>query len=1078
MAFKRLIGTKPTSHVHAQDNHSNAKEPNNSFPTRSIPQIHDTSNDQKDLYTLMGDMSPPKSGFFSKTRLNSFSKKNGNSKHVNINGLADETKAPKDQLIASNPIDDDRTKMPAHRGSEAAVEDDLHNNLVNGLSGLSLSEKYREMYDENESAVEFTDAINSEGNWENQNMVGIDIENEENSVTSFDADHIKKTFGSASLGIGDANALVFNPTDYNNDQASRKTTSTTTSVATTAIPFPESVTNDTNNVNGINLENIGGESKSANKPERENPKTLSEPFVPNSSPKIQRFEPNGVEEINFDLPFGDGSMKIYGMENFGASCYCNSIVQSLYYTPLFRKYILSLPSELNDEILKDERIRKTEMPGSKTHHFTAAVKNNKIDSETGDLVDKAKDANNNGNSNSNDNNKDKHESQNNSDGTKIGRRMSFFGKKDKSKDDRSSNNTSRNNSISVNSNNDDNSNQPVNSVTSSTLYTLAHDGHLQSGETIIYRSKSNIPGLKDLKLGFEVSNRNVTVVGVVDDPNATAEQRKRRALIDGPILNLDSSLTANHSETMFDALKDIFECMVENSSQIGVVSPMHLVEVLKKENELFRSMMHQDAHEFFNYLLNSVFEQIDVYYEKKKEQLQKLKVDKKTYDAQASILNKEMKFSSELFEGLLTSQTKCLRCERISSRDEKFLDLSIDTEHNSSVTACLKQFSKKEILCEDNKFYCEYCSSLQEATKRMVVKKLPKILTLHLKRFKYSEKLNRNTKLFHRVSYPLYLRLFNTLDTEDANTDDKIYELYSVVVHIGGGPYHGHYVSCVKTEHSGWLLFDDETVESIDENFVLKFFGDGPGLASAYILLYKEITEEEYLKKTLFQDLCLELEDELAEEMNYQNTREFKNGNSYAHNHSKSRTGSTSSNSRPPSSRGSNNKDTGIIHEEKIIGNFKIPDLSKRKESITETPETEYPGPIRPINIPKKKSFGAISPLSPGTIIHNSSSTGKEEETQSKSFKRTKSISLKSPIHASFKFGSLNGISNGDANKGRESNDTSTASTSTNESQNADAITSELKDGDAPNDKAPEDEVPKTKRKSIFGFNKKPKSKK
>ena len=85
---------------------------------------------------------------------------------------------------------------------------------------------------------------------------------------------------------------------------------------------------------------------------------------------------------------------------------------------------------------------------------------------------------------------------------------------------------------------------------------------------------------------------------------------------------------------------------------------------------------------------------------------------------------------------------------------------------------------------------------------------------------------------------------------------------------------------------------------------------------------------------------------------------------------------------------------------------------------------------------------------------------------------------MKSPIHASFKFGSLNGISNGDANKGRESNDTSTALTSTNESQNADAITSELKDGDAPNDKAPEDEVPKTKRKSIFGFNKKPKSKK
>ena len=86
MAFKRLIGTKPTSHVHAQDNHSNAKEPNNSFPTRLIPQIHDTSNDQKDLYTLMGDMSPRKNGFIRKNRLNRFAKKNENSSHANIQG--------------------------------------------------------------------------------------------------------------------------------------------------------------------------------------------------------------------------------------------------------------------------------------------------------------------------------------------------------------------------------------------------------------------------------------------------------------------------------------------------------------------------------------------------------------------------------------------------------------------------------------------------------------------------------------------------------------------------------------------------------------------------------------------------------------------------------------------------------------------------------------------------------------------------------------------------------------------------------------------------------------------------------
>ena len=46
---------------------------------------------------------------------------------------------------------------------------------------------------------------------------------------------------------------------------------------------------------------------------------------------------------------------------------------------------------------------------------------------------------------------------------------------------------------------------------------------------------------------------------------------------------------------------------------------------------------------------------------------------------------------------------------------------------------------------------------------RMRVKKLPHILALHLKRFKYMDQLNRYTKLSYRVVFPLELRLFNTV---------------------------------------------------------------------------------------------------------------------------------------------------------------------------------------------------------------------------------------------------------------------------------------------------------------------------
>ena len=65
----------------------------------------------------------------------------------------------------------------------------------------------------------------------------------------------------------------------------------------------------------------------------------------------------------------------------------------------------------------------------------------------------------------------------------------------------------------------------------------------------------------------------------------------------------------------------------------------------------------------------------------------------------------------------------------------------------------------------------------------MKVKKLPNLLALHLKRFKYEESLQRHVKLTYRVVFPFELRLFNTAD--DVSNPDRLYELWAIVVHIG-----------------------------------------------------------------------------------------------------------------------------------------------------------------------------------------------------------------------------------------------------------------------------------------------------
>lgn len=66
---------------------------------------------------------------------------------------------------------------------------------------------------------------------------------------------------------------------------------------------------------------------------------------------------------------------------------------------------------------------------------------------------------------------------------------------------------------------------------------------------------------------------------------------------------------------------------------------------------------------------------------------------------------------------------------------------------------------------------------------RMKIKKLPHVLALHLKRFKFQERTQRYVKLSYRVVFPLELRLFDTCEeTIDA---DRLYSLFAIVVHIG-----------------------------------------------------------------------------------------------------------------------------------------------------------------------------------------------------------------------------------------------------------------------------------------------------
>lgn len=62
--------------------------------------------------------------------------------------------------------------------------------------------------------------------------------------------------------------------------------------------------------------------------------------------------------------------------------------------------------------------------------------------------------------------------------------------------------------------------------------------------------------------------------------------------------------------TLFSALRSLYLHISTHPSVRGVVSPTSFITKLKKENELFRGPMHQDAHEFLNFLLNKIVEDL------------------------------------------------------------------------------------------------------------------------------------------------------------------------------------------------------------------------------------------------------------------------------------------------------------------------------------------------------------------------------------------------------------------------------------------------------------------------------------
>ncbi|EDW09333.2 ubiquitin carboxyl-terminal hydrolase 20 [Drosophila mojavensis] len=232
---------------------------------------------------------------------------------------------------------------------------------------------------------------------------------------------------------------------------------------------------------------------------------------------------------------------------------------------------------------------------------------------------------------------------------------------------------------------------------------------------------------------------------------------------------------------------------------------------------------------------------------------------------------------SDVFDGKLLSSVQCLTCDRVSTREETFQDLSLPIPtrdflnvlhqtHSLSVQSlnaadlasarsnegwiawmwnmvrswifgpsvtlydCMASFFSADELKGDNMYSCERCNKLRTGIKYSRVLNLPEVLCIHLKRFRHD--LSYSSKISSHVYFPLEGFDMRPYLHKDCTSTVPTYNLCSVICHHGtvGG---GHYTCYARNALNGrWYEYDDQLVMEVTPDVVQN--------CQAYVLFYQK----------------------------------------------------------------------------------------------------------------------------------------------------------------------------------------------------------------------------------------------
>jgi ubiquitin C-terminal hydrolase len=373
----------------------------------------------------------------------------------------------------------------------------------------------------------------------------------------------------------------------------------------------------------------------------------------------------------------------------------------------------------------------------------------------------------------------------------------------------------------------------------------------------------------------------------------TGTRKSRRAGRKSPPFDT-ASLNSNSDSYEFCALcevenhiRHVHEISKEDSKKDKPVAPTTFVHgFIDNVAPEFQLGVQEDSHEFLRLLIDAM-----------QKSCQKARNQDNPQESPTSISfeneeeeddqDKEYPFS--LFRGTVESNVVCEFCKHSSSTLDPIEDVGLEVTVPSAgssaplsdVQTAFQRFARAEAL--DSNYKCEKCGKLGKATKQSRLAKIPPILTLHLKRFRYGDRIvpsapvpsrrscrsevsqllgstdflsgkSGSAKIEGHIKFDLFFDLKPYLTEELKQKQVSTFcRLFAVIVHAGKNSHSGHYIAYVRNiSKNEWWKMDDGRVALVTEQEVKQ--------AEAYMLFYRVVQHpvalrlEALAKKKIIQE--------------------------------------------------------------------------------------------------------------------------------------------------------------------------------------------------------------------------------